>query len=318
MLKHRFALCKRDSVSSENQEERNETNEEDENESRSEIRSRIPVNTHKNEMKLDVPISSNKQTIPEKTKELICLLNSSLVHCNSGNLSEASQLLRPESLLLLGSKALDLVLDLLTDTSSTSHAMFLSDVLGFSNETIASLQNRIHTEESNGNGLLRHKKAQILNAVQDLIVLHNQQESKDEGVEVVVIETSQLYCQEQQLALSVAPREKKMGAAKSIMERFRIGFRRRSTRTCSSTTEESNTKSIATTKSSSQAFETRVLCSSAHSDSNKNKDTKRDNVSLSLGNEVALLVYQWIALTAYDAMQYCSNTRLCTLHQITS
>jgi len=225
-------------------------------------------------------------------------------------------ILRPESLLLLGSKALDLVLDLLTDTSSTTHSMFLSDVLGFSNETIASLQNRIDAEEMNGNVPLRHKKGQILNALQELIVLHNQKESNDEGVEVVAIEATRVYCQEQQLALPVAPREKKIRAAKSIMERFRLGFQRRKTKICSSTTEESNTKSIVATRSSSPTFETRILCGSAHG--NKDKDTKRDSVSLSLGNEVALLVYQWIALTAYDAMQYCSNTRLSTLHQITS
>lgn len=256
----------------------------------------------------DLPLSTS-----EKARQLVSLLASSMMESDqqadtrdlqlNDNISRNSSSslgydvqFHPESLQLLGHKALELILDILsTDPNNKVHTVFLSDIMGFTDRSMCILRNKII--QSSG---VKNRTAFILSAIQDLILL---EDNCHHNVEIAKVEPIELFPMSQQQNSSeiISAGTRKEKTIKSFFTRWK---------------KKKKKKEQPTVSSSSSCILTKKSLTKVKSQSTDGKnELGYDNDELSLGREVALFIYQWIALVAFDAIQFYSSTRLSLLRR---
>jgi hypothetical protein len=275
----------------------------------------------------DLPLS-----VSEKARQLVLLMNSSIMlpppqECSSSTTEQRNTIstnpsysaydvsFRPETLQLLGSKALDLILDILsTDPWNKVHTTFLSDIMGFDNGSISILQNKI----IESNGVEKEVRASfILKTLQDLILAEDevkvnccQKKSRVDATRASESEPAEDIPTSQQRSLdltNLTMRGKNLQKPKSIIKRFFSLFKKQS--------KKDPTASLIATKGEKSLTNDKRNKSVRNTFEGLNDDGNND--ILSLGKEIALFVYQWVALMAYDAIQFYGNTRLSLLRRST-
>ena len=240
-------------------------------------------------------------SISENAKELVYLINSSFnpdteLAAQSRVAGGTSQS-NTATLHLLGAKALDLFLDLCTIPSAAQTA-FLGELLGLDKASIDGFQSRIKEMNKrddrchilNGNGA---DKTLILKALEDLIEsneskvigdhkkLRTLRDESEQGVEVVIV------------SQELAPVRLSGWQKKKSMIKNHFGG--------------SNKSECAPCEESSIGTEEKEGI----------KECADESVLeyYSLEKEIALLVYEWMAYIAYEAIHYFNNMRLSTLQK---
>jgi hypothetical protein len=257
--------------------------------------------------------------ISEKARQLVSLLDSSMMESdeqadtrdlqrnddisrNSSSSLGYDVQFRPESLQLLGKKALELILDILsTDPYNKVHTAFLSDIMGFTDQSMCILRNKI-TESSR----VKNRTAFILSVIQDLILLEDNY--RQNNVETAKGEPIDLFLMSQQQNSSEtksAGTKKEKHKMESTIKSFFTNWKKKKKK-----------KEEPTASSSSSCIVIKKSLTKLKNRSTEGKnETENDDDVLSLGREVALFIYQWIALVAFDAIQFYSSTRLSLLRR---
>jgi hypothetical protein len=272
-------------------------------------------------MMKDLPLS-----ITEKARNLVSLLDSSMmepyeqadnrdlkrnydINRNSSSSLGYDVQLRPESIQQLGSRALDLILDILsTDPYNKAHTAFLRDIMGFTDRSMYILRNKII--ESNR---VENRTAFILSIIQDLILQEdNCCPSNVKNGKVESIELSPTSQEPNSLEIKNVGTDKEKHKRKSTIKSFFTHWINNNKRKNQKKWEES----IASSSSYIVVAKKSLTKTKSRSTDGK-KNVGDDNDVVSLGREIALFMYQWIALVAFDAIQFYSNTRLSLLRRDT-
>jgi len=249
-------------------------------------------------MMKDLPLS-----ISDKARKLVSLLDSSMmepdeqadtrdrklnddISRNSSSSLEYDVKFRPESLQQVGSKALDLILDILsTDPYNKAHTAFLRDIMGFTT-------------------------AFILSIIQDLILQEDicRCQSTVKNGKVESIELSITSQQQNSLGIKDVGTDNEKHKMKPTIKSFFTHWKKKKKK-------KKWEESIATSSSCIVAKKSLPKMKSRNTDGKNNVGD--DNDVVSLGREIARFMYQWIALVAFDAIQFYSNTRLSLLRRST-
>jgi len=269
-------------------------------------------------MMKDLPLS-----ISDKARKLVSLLDSSMmepdeqadtrdrklnddISRNSSSSLEYDVKFRPESLQQVGSKALDLILDILsTDPYNKAHTAFLRDIMGFTDRSMSILRTKII--ESNR---VENRTAFILSIIQDLILQEDicRCQSTVKNGKVESIELSITSQQQNSLGIKDVGTDNEKHKMKPTIKSFFTHWKKKKKK-------KKWEESIATSSSCIVAKKSLPKMKSRNTDGKNNVGD--DNDVVSLGREIALFMYQWIALVAFDAIQFYSNTRFSLLRRST-